>query len=217
MRKNDRKNSTLKCINNMSSMMIFVVFLVLCLIIAAIIGIYSVKKSGQRENSGEAVTERSSEAPETHADGTADKETYGETKDSTQSDEVKMTETGIEETQSSEAQDIVFEGCGDEGVLVTMIHTGGWGDEDDPFMQYDIFIDNTTDEDISGWCVTIKVGTDAVCNNIWNGAAELENGMLTITAVDFNKTITSGTQASLGIIIEMPGTPSFEDVTFERK
>lgn len=217
MQEKEKKNRRLKGINNVSSMMIFIVFLILCVIIAAVIGIYSVKKKEQKDASSVAAGEHTQEqsgGPETHGDETASKEDE-ETEDLTQTGEGETTVADTKETQSNTVQDIIFEECGEEGVLVTMIHTGGWGGEDDPFMQYDIVISNTTDADISEWCIKIKVGADADCNNIWNGTAELENGVLTITSADFNGTIVSGTQASLGIIIEKPGTPAFEDVTFK--
>lgn len=217
MQKKRQKNSISKGINNASSMIIFIAFFAFCIIIAGVIGIYSVKKMKQKETSGTAVgeiTQEQSEGSEMHGEESSDKAAGKETDDISQSAGKETTAADTQETQSNAVWDIIFENCGSEGVLVTMLQTGGWGDENDPFLQYDIVVNNTTDTDISDWCIKIKAGADAACNNIWNGIAELENGVITITPADFNGTIVSGTQASLGIIIEKPDQVTFENITF---
>lgn len=211
MHKNKEKNK-LKYFDNESSMMLLIAFFVLCLIIASVIGIYSVKKNKQENASGRSseqeFVQTSSDGYETVNEG---KENHG----TASSTERETAETDRENTSDIAKEDIIFEGCGQDGVLVTMIRTGGWGDENAPFLQYDIVITNTSGTDISEWCITIKTGTDAACNNIWNGSAELEKGVLVITPADFNGTIVSGTQTSIGIIIEKPGELEFEDVIFK--
>lgn len=207
MQENEKKDDLLKRVRNVSSMVIVVVFVVLCVIIAAVIGIYSLKKGEQVPETGVAQGEetRTEETDATEA-STDDTAQIGEEQTST-------AQTG--ETEGAAEQEIVFESCAEDGILVTLIHTGGWGEEDDPFEQYELVIENGTEVDISDWCIKIEIGKEAVCNNIWNGEAEIEDGVLIITPADFNGTIVCGTQASVGIIIEKPDTPVFEGVTFK--
>lgn len=211
MHENKKKNK-LKYFDNTPSMIILIVFFALCLIIASVIGIYSVKKNRQ-ENASETSSEQG--FTQTSTDGYETVHGSGEDNGTASTTEKETSETDIENTSDIAKEDIIFEECGEDGVLITMIHTGGWGDENDLFMQYEIIISNTRDADIGEWCIKIRTGTEAACNNIWNGGAELEKGMLIITPADFNGTIVSGTKTSIGIIIEKPGELEFEDVTFK--
>ena len=188
-----KKNNILKIINNASSMMIFLVFLVMCVGIAAVIGVYSVKKVEQNKETNSSVN------------NSAAQEQSGETARNTE-----------EEKSTEEAgKEVVFEDCGEDGVLVTMIHTGEWRSKNELFTQYDIYIDNTTGQEIRDWRIRIKVGEEAACNNIWNGEAKVTDGVLTVTPAEFNKSISSKTQATVGIIIQKAGALAFENISFK--
>lgn len=173
MHEKKRKNGMSKMISNASSMMLVVGFLLVCVLIAVVIGIYSVEKS------------REEQASVSHED------------------------------ESSDVNDVIFESCGSGDVLVDMLHTSGWGEESNPFVQYEVVISNMSDADISDWCVRIKVGADASCFNIWNGTAQMEDDVLVIRPAAFNGTIGSGAQTCVGVIIENPQTPVYERITFK--
>jgi hypothetical protein len=221
-----KKKGLLEELQNASTMLILIVFIVLCLIIAIVIGIHAAKK----KEAASSATNVSEEQTGNDAAGTveseiheskSDAETTGSMIEETNKSTIEETaaeassEQRSEEEPSSAAGEIIFEDCGDGGVLVSMIHTGGWGDEEDPFVQYEIVINNTTDADISGWTISIQVSTDADCNNIWNGSAEVNDGVLTITPADFNDVLVAGTQTSVGLIIEKPEDVRFLSVTFQ--
>lgn len=198
MHEKKRKNGMSKMISNASSMMLVVGFLLVCVLIAVVIGIYSVEKS-RKETSTEAGQEQPSvnESPENTA----------------QSGEEQASVS--HEDESSDVNDVIFESCGAGDVLVDMIHTSGWGEESNPFVQYEVVISNMGDADISDWCVRIKVGADASCFNIWNGTAQMEDDVMVIRPAAFNGTIGSGAQTCVGVIIENPQTPVYERVTFK--
>jgi hypothetical protein len=233
-----KKKGLLTELQNASTMLILIVFIVLCLIIAIIIGIHAAKKRGMalsetnvsEEQTGDDAAEAGeSEMDESKsaAETTSMKETITEettesmiketNKSTTEETTAKASsENSSDEEQSSAAGEMIFEDCGDGGVLVSMVHTGGWGDEEDPFVQYEIVVNNTTDEDINGWIISLQVSEDADCSNIWNGSAEIKDGVLTITPADFNDVLVAGTQTSVGLIVEKPEDVKFLDVTFQQ-
>ncbi|MCR5210284.1 MAG: cellulase family glycosylhydrolase [Lachnospiraceae bacterium] len=74
-----------------------------------------------------------------------------------------------------------------------------WG-EAPIFKQLDIRLVNKSGMDINGWTLAINVG-DAKIDSGWSGNYSISGGVLTVTGVDYNNTITSGSNADIGVIL----------------
>ena len=74
-----------------------------------------------------------------------------------------------------------------------------WG-ESPVFNQLDIRLVNKSGMDVNGWTLAINVG-DAKIDSGWSGNYSISGGVLTVTGVDYNNTITSGSNADIGVIL----------------
>ena len=74
-----------------------------------------------------------------------------------------------------------------------------WG-ESPVFNQLDIKLVNKSGMDVNGWTLAINVG-DAKIDSGWSGNYSISGGVLTVTGVDYNNTITSGSNADIGVIL----------------
>jgi flagellar basal body-associated protein FliL len=227
-----RKTGLREGLQNISTMLIFIFFVVLCVVIAGVIGVYSVHKANK--NHVEAANETAgTEDVQEPTDSLAENSEITASQDEKNSEEdtqddvdepSKSTGETVLNTEASTADEnsttadasaeVVFQETSKD-LTITLYHTGGWGDETDLFVQYEMLIDNTGSQDVSNWSVELSVSDEAVCNNIWNGVAQVEDGIFRVDAADFNSQIMAGSQTSVGIIIEQPGTVQFLDVTVE--
>lgn len=88
-----------------------------------------------------------------------------------------------------------------DGDFTVSIDSGNsWG-ESPVFTQLGIVLNNGTDKDIDGWKLIIDVGDGAVLDQGWSGNYSIEGGVLTVTNVDYNSLIYSGSTCEIGVII----------------
>lgn len=68
-------------------------------------------------------------------------------------------------------------------------------------IQYDACIYNNMDIDIRDWVAYIDVPEDCSIDSYWNGEFTLENGMITIKPVIYNKVIEANGQREIGFVL----------------
>jgi hypothetical protein len=88
----------------------------------------------------------------------------------------------------------------DDGLSATISTTGSWG-EDVVYTQLSIVVANNSTDNLEGWTVEINVGDNAAVDSGWCGEFSIEDGVLTITNVDFNSIIYAGGNCELGVIL----------------
>jgi aryl-phospho-beta-D-glucosidase BglC (GH1 family) len=86
-----------------------------------------------------------------------------------------------------------------------------WGEGAGATSQFDVVIANNSDKTVSGWTVTLSMGSSAALNDSWNAKITLKNGVLTATPESYNADIEPGNSVTFGMIINQPGTISGKD------
>lgn len=92
----------------------------------------------------------------------------------------------------------------DDAQLVISI-PNGWNDGTADYSQIDGTVKNKSDGVIDGWTAVIYVGKSATVEQSWNCGIELKDGKMTVTPVDHNKTLASGSEGTFGMILKNPG------------
>lgn len=91
----------------------------------------------------------------------------------------------------------------------------GWNDGTNDFSQIDGTVRNHGKANIESWTATIKAGSSASIEQSWNCGIELKNGVLTITPVDYNTTVSPNSEATFGFILKNPGKIDPEEATLD--
>lgn len=68
-------------------------------------------------------------------------------------------------------------------------------------IQYDAYIYNNMNMDIRDWIAYINVPDDCMIDSYWNGDFVLENGIITIKPVEYNKVIEAGGKRDIGFVL----------------
>lgn len=88
----------------------------------------------------------------------------------------------------------------EEGELLVYVDSfNSWG-ENPVFHQLTITLTNTMDKDINGWTLHINVG-DAALTQGWGGNYSINNGILTVTNVDYSAIVPAGGTQEIGCIL----------------
>lgn len=88
----------------------------------------------------------------------------------------------------------------EEGELLVYVDSfNSWG-ENPVFHQLTITLTNTMDKDINGWTLHINVG-DAALTQGWGGNYSINNGILTVTNVDYSAIVPAGSTQEIGCIL----------------
>ncbi len=111
-------------------------------------------------------------------------------------------------SQTGDDKEQAGEGSGDDSQSGTEIgdftasvdSSNTWG-ENPVYTQLAIKLNNATDKDINGWKLTVNVGENATIDSGWSGNYNIENGVLTVTNVDYNALVYSGGSCEIGVII----------------
>ena len=79
--------------------------------------------------------------------------------------------------------------------------------------QCDLIFYNNTDGAVSDWTLTIQVPDGFQVDSLWNGTYEIKDGVLTITSVDYNKTIEAKNNIPIGFIMRGSSVITESDIT----
>ena len=86
--------------------------------------------------------------------------------------------------------------------FVSVVAVNAWESDGRYFSQFDVKVTNSSNDVFTNWKLDIKVPTDTLLSDIWNGTGVVKDGILSIEAQDYNKEIQSGAVLSdLGFII----------------
>ncbi len=88
---------------------------------------------------------------------------------------------------------------------VSLKEVNSWESEGNIYVQVDGTISNNSNSVIDNWEARVPIDSSAVINDSWNMNYELNNGLLSITSVDHNKSIPANSSVSFGMIIMNPG------------
>ncbi len=88
---------------------------------------------------------------------------------------------------------------------VSLQEVNSWLSGDSTYIQVDATITNNSDDIIDDWVVAIPLSSKSAINDSWNMNYELDNGNLTITGVDYNKSVQANSSVTFGMILMNPG------------
>jgi aryl-phospho-beta-D-glucosidase BglC (GH1 family) len=88
---------------------------------------------------------------------------------------------------------------------VSLQEVNSWLSGDSTYIQVDATITNNSDDIIDDWVVSITLSSTSAINDSWNMNYELDNGNLTITGVDYNKSVQANSSVTFGMILMNPG------------
>jgi aryl-phospho-beta-D-glucosidase BglC (GH1 family) len=91
-------------------------------------------------------------------------------------------------------------------VVLSVNITNSWVENGSPTSQIDAEIKNNSDKIMSGWTVTLSMGSQAKLQQLWNGKGNIEKGVLTVTPESYNTDIEPGKSVTFGMIVSNPGT-----------
>lgn len=130
-----------------------------------------------------------SEDKEKHPD-----ETFSEEMPSEERESLSEKDSSIEDETSEE--EVIQDG----GLVVKINTANTWG-ENPVNSQLDIILENTTDKDIAGWEVHIKVGNGADVQSGWRCKYAVQDGELILNSEEYNYTIPAGGSCDMGVIM----------------
>lgn len=102
-------------------------------------------------------------------------------------------ETAANKSESSAASN---------GISLTLNTANGWNDGTTDYVQIDGSVKNDGDGNVSGWTVTITVGSGVSVDQSWNCNLSTSGGKITVTPVDYNTDIFAGGEATFGMILK---------------
>lgn len=91
-----------------------------------------------------------------------------------------------------------------EDYSITIEPTKNWNENAHGYnygIQYDAYIYNNMNMDIRDWIAYINVPDDCMIDSYWNGDFVLENGIITIKPVEYNKVIEAGGKRDIGFVL----------------
>lgn len=111
------------------------------------------------------------------------------------------------ETTTAKVTESVTEKESSSGDVSLSLNTAnGWNDGSNDFVQIDGSVKYNGSGSVSGWTVTIPVGSGAEVDQSWNCNYKISGGKITVTPVDYNTEIFSGGEATFGMIIKNAGS-----------
>jgi hypothetical protein len=198
-----------------------VIFAVVVFVVGIIVGSCTKKNSSNTaavSNSSENVNgDASASDGNTADDGTvddttniSDSDTDSSANENTSTGEDNSNSTGNDGSNADDSSQTSADGNqssnsgstaeSEDGLTATISTTGSWG-EDVVYTQLSILVANNSTDNLDGWTVEINVGDNAAVDNGWCGEFSIEDGILTITNVDFNSVIYAGGNCELGVIL----------------
>ena len=154
-----------------------VVAAVVAVVALVIIAFVLGRNSGSKKVS-EATTEAESESATTEAEATEEKTTEAEEK---------------EESGKVANGDVVYS------------ISGSWESNGMKATQINVKVHNYKSSDVGDWKVVLDVPKKSKLEQSWNGNYELKGGKLTVTPVDYNKTIAANGNIEFGFILDTEG------------
>jgi len=101
------------------------------------------------------------------------------------------------------------------GTLAASItNSGNWSNGTSDYYQYVVKIE-ANGGDVSNWTVVINFGTSVSIDQSWNGNFTANGNSVTITPVDYNSTVASGTSYEVGLIVYTTGSIGTPTVTVQ--
>ncbi|MCM1524082.1 MAG: cellulase family glycosylhydrolase [Ruminococcus sp.] len=126
----------------------------------------------------------------------------------------KITEPPEKETSAAKTEAAAKEEeTVSEDVSLEISVPNGWSDGTADYSQIDGTVKNSGKKDVNGWIATVTLSASATVEQSWNCGIELKNGVMTITPVEHNRSITPGGEGSFGMIIKNPGKIDAEKST----
>ncbi len=141
----------------------------------------------------EAVTEKTTETEKVTEATTANKEDKKQTSDKKPASNDKQTSSNDVELELNSAN--------------------GWDNGSDKFTQLDGIVKNNSDKAIGSWTVTIKAASGVTIDQFWNCEIDVKGGTLTVTPVEHNSKIDSGSEGTFGMILCNAGNIDAFDAT----
>ena len=80
-----------------------------------------------------------------------------------------------------------------------------WQSGGDAFMQVDGTITNNSKTTVDNWKATVPLASSGSVDQSWNMNYDLEGGVLSITGVDYNKSVSPGASITFGMILKNAG------------
>ena len=141
----------------------------------------------------EAVTEKTIETEKVTEATTANKEDKKQTSD-------KKPASNDKQTSSND-------------VALELNSANSWDNGNDKFTQLDGVVKNNSDKSIGSWTVTIKAASGVTIDQFWNCEIDVKGGTLTVTPVEHNSKIDSGSEGTFGMILCNAGNIDASDAT----
>lgn len=86
--------------------------------------------------------------------------------------------------------------------FLTVTSVNSWETDGRYYSQFDVKVTNSSNDAFVNWKLDIKVPTDTLLSDLWNGEGAVKNSVLSIQAKDYNSQIDAGaTLSDLGFII----------------
>ncbi len=141
----------------------------------------------------EAVTEKTTETEKVIEATTANKEDKKQTSD-------KKPALNDKQTSSND-------------VALELNSANSWDNGSDKFTQLDGIVKNNSDKSIGSWTVTIKAASGVTIDQFWNCEIDVKGETLTVTPVEHNSKIDSGSEGTFGMILCNAGNIDASDAT----
>ena len=98
-------------------------------------------------------------------------------------------------------------------VTLALNSANSWDNGSDKFTQIDGIVKNDSDKSIGSWTVTIKATSGVKVDQFWNCEISVKGGTLTVTPVEHNSKIHSGSEGTFGMILCNAGNINASDAT----
>jgi len=86
-------------------------------------------------------------------------------------------------------------------VTLALNSANSWDNGSNKFTQIDGVVKNDSGKSIGSWTVTIKAASGVSVDQFWNCEIAVKGGMLTVTPVEHNSKIDSGSEGTFGMIL----------------
>ena len=86
----------------------------------------------------------------------------------------------------------------DDGYIVEIGHDGTWDSDGKKCATENIDIYNKTNKKASSWKLDITYASEPSIDQIWNAEYKIKESTITLTSMDYNKTINAGESVNLG-------------------
>ena len=109
--------------------------------------------------------------------------------------------TWIFEMLTADKSQSAIQGSSD-GITYTASVSNSWEENGKVFYQYMLTLENSTEQDLTGWAVEVVFNEEISLSNGWNGEYTVNGCTLTITSKDYNARVSAGDKVSeIGFIV----------------